>query len=50
MIHFNFGDDPDDLGNVRNAQDIMSRMAVTTSFCNSGLAEVLLPAIAEDLL
>lgn len=30
------------------AQDVM-RMAVTTSFHNSGLADVLLPAIAEDL-
>jgi tungstate transport system substrate-binding protein len=30
------------------AQDVM-RMAVTTSFHNSGLADVLLPAIADDL-
>lgn len=33
---------------IANAQDVM-RMAVTTSFHNSGLADVLLPAIAEDL-
>ena len=33
---------------VAAAQDVM-RMAVTTSFHNSGLADVLLPAIAEDL-
>lgn len=31
-----------------SAQDVM-RMAVTTSFHNSGLADVLMPAIAEDL-
>jgi len=30
------------------AADVM-KMAVTTSFANSGLAEILLPAIAEDL-
>ncbi len=33
---------------VAGAQDVM-RMAVTTSFHNSGLADVLLPVIAEDL-
>jgi tungstate transport system substrate-binding protein len=33
---------------VAQAQDVM-RMAVTTSFHNSGLADVLLPAILEDL-
>ena len=33
---------------VAQARDVM-RMAVTTSFHNSGLADVLLPAIAEDL-
>lgn len=35
-------------GTIGLAQDVM-RMAVTTSFHNSGLAEVLLPAIADDL-
>lgn len=35
-------------GSGATAQDMM-RMAVTTSFHNSGLADVLLPAIAEDL-
>ena len=35
-------------GCIASAQDVM-RMAVTTSFHNSGLADVLLPAIAEDL-
>jgi len=33
---------------IASAQDVM-RMAVTTSFENSGLAEILLPAITEDL-
>ncbi len=36
------------LGPMAAAADMM-KMAVTTSFANSGLAEVLLPAIAEDL-
>lgn len=35
-------------GSALSAQDVM-RMAVTTSFHNSGLSDVLLPAIAEDL-
>lgn len=36
------------LSSVVQAQDVM-KMAVTTSFHNSGLSEVLLPAIQEDL-
>lgn len=36
------------LAGVAQAEDVM-RMAVTTSFHNSGLAEVLTPAIKEDL-
>ncbi|SPF81658.1 substrate-binding domain-containing protein [Pseudoprimorskyibacter insulae] len=36
------------VGTIAQAGDVM-RMAVTTSFHNSGLAEVLLPAIQEDL-
>lgn len=35
-------------GATASAQDVM-RLAVTTSFHNSGLAEVLLPEIAQDL-
>lgn len=36
------------LGTIAAARDVM-KMAVTTSFHNSGLAEVLLPEIAKDL-
>jgi tungstate transport system substrate-binding protein len=36
------------LGTTTSARDVM-KMAVTTSFHNSGLAEVLLPEIAKDL-
>ncbi|MEM7472897.1 MAG: substrate-binding domain-containing protein [Pseudomonadota bacterium] len=36
------------IGSVASAQDSM-RLAVTTSFHNSGLADILLPEIAQDL-